>query len=287
MKKASIILLYAFIIILGTTSCYAKDSAHSAIQASGIIESENYLDHIFLVRPPGYIAVCNEKIFDIAAVAIIDSRLVPNIKIGEDFFVITESAAVIKGALKKLISCEHDFNVDNAAFGLLKFTKKIDWHRGDAYIAIKGINPSSDILGSIRPLTKDTERICLNMIRKHIPQNEDISIEFAARIALPASSKEYDFISVDHFDPDSYKQAGDKALNTTGFLFVKANNKRPILLQKNNITKVIGLTDLNKDGIFEVIVHASDGAYEGSYEVRFLDSKGFSETKKVLYHWMD
>lgn len=258
---------------------------------------DNILDNFFLIRSPDFLNQsdsldpCKEIQSGNVAILIIRPDVDSNkIKHGEEFYIIKDSSNVIKGIFKKIITnCNNLFNRDGISFGLLQLEKKIEWSSDlEALISIRGVKPYRDIIGTIKLLSENHGDEYLKIIKKHIPADEDtIIIEESVRLTMPGLSYKYDFMTVTHGKSGAYKEVGDNALITTGFLFIK-EGKFPRLLRKKDfdVASFISITDLDKNGIFEVTVH-SGTSYEGSYEVRFFDGENISDTKKVLYRWMD
>ena len=282
------VLLVFFIIIL------LQPNASGA----GQLRSENQLacllDSFFLVRPPGFFQLSRKEISKNTAAIIFSVENAGNIKTGDNFIVITKSSEIVKGTLNKIINpCPSPMNTDDAVCGELLLGKEIDWSKNSyddastaSLLAIKGKTLSQDVVGSIKPLSTDAIKTYGPILNKYT-KDYNYSYTEAVRILPPHSNVEYDFISLSYFNTIEYKTAGDKAIKYTSFLFRKDINKNILLLHDNKLQMILAVTDVNNDGIYEVLVYTSPDIYEGTYEVRLFNGTKFVGNSRELYSWID
>ena len=157
----------------------------------------------------------------------------------------------------------------------------------ESLLGVRGKYLSANAVGYLKKLPKNYAKKYLESIRKHLPANEEFYADEVISISLPNPKRTYDFISVIHHNIEEFKTAGDKADRWTSFLFIGSNKESKLLTKIEKLSSIIGITDLNGDGIYEVLITYNDSAYEVSYEIRLFDGKRISGTKRVLYYWMD
>jgi hypothetical protein len=215
------------------------------------------------------------------------------IKRGDDFFIISPSSKIVRGTIKETLhECEpYSFISDNVVLGLLSLDSAITWSTPEkALLGKRGKKPLPSQVGSLVPLRGETEKkTYLDMIRARIPTKEqmfprnDFSHE-VIKISSPRSVKEYIFATADHAELQEYLQLGDKALKSTGFLFVRRS--KTLLVEESYLTDVIAVTDLDDNGIYEMLIH-SGGYSSGKYEIWLFDGKKFTGAKRTIYKWID
>ena len=98
--------------------------------------------------------------------------------------------------------------------------------------------------------------------------------------------KQFLLVSVDRYVEKNLRLAGDQAIYPTGFVFSLENGNPRLLFAENYLSKILSISDLDSDGIYEVAVY-SGGWGDGSYVVRLFDGTTFLKDHIVLYHWMD
>lgn len=130
----------------------------------------------------------------------------------------------------------------------------------------------------------------LQIIKARVPMNEQIFTKdnflySFMKIALPRSGQEYVFSSVDHANLEEYIKLGEKALNSTGFLFLRKSPTPALLVEQSRLTGLISVTDLDDDGIYEMLIQSSSYAVV-TYAIWLFDGKKFTGTKRTIYEWM-
>lgn len=273
--KSSLALIVVFIIFCGVHISIAED--------------KTIFDHYFLIRSLDFLGTKfrESKLKGDHALAIIppetDQR---SINLGDEFFVITTNSVVVRGTVKKILeTCGYDGDISCA---LLHLNKKVKFsNASDSLLGVRGKYPSADMLGTLKKISKDYANRYSESIKKHLSSNETFYIDEAINISLPNSKIKYDFLSIVHHNQERFKTEGDKADEWTSFLFITGGKKPNLLIKNKKISSIIGIADLDKNGIYEVLLTYNNTPYEVSYEIRLFDGKKFSETKKVLYYWMD
>ena len=249
---------------------------------------DSLFENVFLVRPPEW-RNCDPKV-DAEAILIIrrDSDI-NSINDGDEFFIINHEGKIVKSILTRIIKdCEFSFNLHGVPLGFLQASEAIKWETEfDALLAIKDRRPSPNEIGSVTFKEKESvSKDFLDYIKQKIPPKEEFSVVKFASIFPPGSKTTYALARVTHFDPVNYETAGDKALASMGFLFSIGRKGRSLLLEGRDIPSILNITDLNQDGIFEVLAILG-GMYSASYEMLLFDEEKFSDAKKTLYQWAD
>lgn len=254
-----------------------------------VAEEKTIFDHYLLIRSIDYLgAEFHEgKLEGEGAVAIIPQENdQDSVKLGDEIFIITASSGIVKGTVTQILeACGYANEVSCA---LLRLNKKIGFDgASDSLLGVRAKYPSADSVGSIKKLPKDYANKYSESIRKHLSSGETFYIDEAINISLPNSKTKYDFLSVVHHNIERFKTEGDKDDEWTSFLFITDEKKSKLLTKTKKISSIIGIVDLDQNGVYEVLVTYNNSAYEVSYEMRLFDGKKLSETKKVLYYWMD
>ena len=252
------------------------------------------LDNFFLVRPPAFLELADKIMPAKTAAIIFPLDVFSTIKEGDTFSIITKSSAIVTGTVNKFINpCPSEMNTDAAACGELLLEKNIVWGKGyyddavsSSLLAVKGKALSNNNVGSFEPLQKNAVKQYEPAMKKYM-KGYTYSFGEAVRIVPPHSRKTYDFISLDYFKSEEYATLGDKAIEHTSFLFAVDNKKATLLLHDNALQRIIALTDVNGDGIDEVLVFVSSDIYEGTYEMRLFDGTKFIGESRELYTWID
>ncbi len=248
---------------------------------------EQLLDRFFLVRPSNYVGPCRSLSLREAIVIFRVGTHRKALTLGDEFFVIDPPSRLIRGVLTAIVKeCPWPaFIVDNVVLGLLTLDSPIHWiDSSDSTLGIKAPKPLPAQIGSIVPLTNKRElQRYLEIARARIPQNHKIygpDFWTAVRITIPRSKMEYVFVTVAHDDPQNPLHYGS---HWTGFFFIP-NRIVPVLVwQEAELERVISVTDLNDDGIYQILTRGP-GAH---YDVRLFDGKKLSEPLKTLYIWID
>jgi hypothetical protein len=203
-----------------------------------------------------------------------------------EFFVLPRPSGLTKGQLVEVISgCEEHEESNATPEGVLQLEREILWD-DDPVLAVKGQQPTPRQVGSVTPITDRAERKpYLDVIRGHLPREHEFYVRQAVRVAVPGSEASYIFVGAAHFKPEQERE-GEKSYRTTGFLFLPDARTPRVLVQEPGLGLVLGLTDLDGDGIAEVLVHDGEGL-AGQYNIRLFDGKTLSEPKISLYEWVD
>lgn len=252
--------------------------------------NKRLFDQFFLVRPAEWFGKCEGKLAEEAILIIGPGTKLTDIKAGDEFFIIKHSSGIVKGILTRIApSCAPSLGVDNLPMGLLKTEDEIDWGSSyDALIAIKGKALVPLQVGSVKHIKGDPEnKTYIDQIRSNIPITNKFNVEDIVRVTPPLSDRRYAFASVRYYNPKEYEIAGDNASKTAGFLFSIENKRQRLIIKINDLTRIFSITDLDKNGIYEVAGHNSEGCCGGSYEVRLFDGEKFYGARKMLYRWMD
>ncbi len=256
---------------------------------------EQLLDRFFLVRPSDFVGRCRKLSLREAIVIFRVGSHRKALTSGDEFFVVNSPSRLLRGVLTAIVQeCPPALLSDSVVLGLLTLDSPIQWRDSfDSTLGIRAPKPLPAQIGSVVPLTDKRERErYLKLVRARIPQKEEINgpdfwgdPQMAVRITLPRSRKEYVFMTVAHFEPGVYQQAGDKALQWTGFLFV-ASQMLPVLIwQEPGVDRVISVTDLNDDGIYQILTRES-GYPSAEYELRLFDGKTLTKPLKTLYQFI-
>lgn len=276
----------------GSTTSFSDSEAQGNAEGSVPVVSLNETDNnlmqlMYLVRPPDFLGSCSEITKEEAVLIIPPLANADEIKLGDKFTVITSASAVVEVTFKGLVeSCDALFNVDEVRFGILRLAKKIDWTAShDALLSIKKTRISPTMVGSIKQLSQERKKEFTALIKQYMSAEPRFEVVNVLQLRLPAFGKECFYIDVDHTDWKEYATLGDKASRTTGFYFSKKEDGWRLLM-KGDVPVVRSITDLNMNGIAEVLVHGG-GSYEGLYDVRLFDCDKFGRVGKILYRWMD
>lgn len=251
--------------------------------------NENALDSFFLLRFPKFLDTCGIELADRQAVLVI-SQGTPDgaIKVADVFSIIAENSDIVHGTIERVITtCEEaGMGIDKLSYGMLSLDKILTWpHAYTAYLAVKGASLRPGMVGSVKNLPRDLAEIYRDKIDEVLPDDEEFFVDEVNRLSLPGIGQEFDFISGSHHNNEEFKKSMDRADKSASFLFIKNGE---LLLRDDGIEGIIAITALNTKGIYAVLVRGGGRqAYEGTYEIRLFDGKKFSESKKVLYRWMD
>ena len=269
-----ILIFFLFHISFGYRNAYSQK-----LMAPGKMK-KNLLDHFLLVRSHDLVYwLCKEPARP-DAIAI----LKPNYHFmkREEISIISNASGILKGTVIYTIKqC-----IDDIPVGALEMDEPLEWRGLDrARLGIRGKKPSPDRIGSVKPHSDILKETKINkFIRSQIPLNEQLNIQNISIVLPPSSSKKYIFVHVSHFDPKIYKKAGDNAVTDIGFLFID-DTERTMVLKEQGLTKIYNITDLDKDGIFELLIFK--GGRGGTYEIWLFNGKEFTGEKKILYEAFD
>jgi hypothetical protein len=251
--------------------------------------SQDLLKRFFLVGAPewnDYDCVEHEKQPKADAVVFIDSDINPaTIHVGDPFFIVGNESKIVKGTVIKFwLSC------DSGRVGLLRLKEKIDWFMPGNWglLAFAQKKPSPDVLGSVTHLDDKSARRFRSIIEPQIPKHYtgrigDVNIS-AARFVPPGSSEEYLLVTATFFETKEGYEDPAKFSKYSGFLF-RHENKKMVLLEKvPGLVSINGITDLDRDRIYEVLVlvRSNDSYTETNVQMRLFNGKTLSESKRVM-----
>ncbi|MEK6551908.1 MAG: hypothetical protein AABZ54_00470 [Bacteroidota bacterium] len=246
-------------------------------------DSSDFFANAFLVRDPYFVDSCGAKTDANAVLIIREQKIFEKTDI---VYIITHSQGIIEATVTRILNgCEPFVEEDLA---LLYAPKKIEWLPGiDALIAIKGKKLSEGKIGIVKQYTLgEKERLFLIEIKKYLPKDDHVAIDNVLKFVLPDTKNEYIFIGISHFDPATYKNAGDKVLKNKGFIFSIKQGIPVLVLEEDDLTNIFTVSKLANNRVYEILVHSST-VYQGSYELRFFDGQKFLKDKIFLYQWMD
>lgn len=252
--------------------------------------SSALLDQFFLVRRPDYVSDCPVGTTRADAILVFNPSSAQT-PIGANYTILTKSGKFVKASILKNIDasgCGVFFENSDVSFGLLRAKQKITWaNEEDALVAIKSKKNAPPRLGKIMTSVDSTLKSkCVSMVEPLIPKSERFDVAVTIKIIAPDSNKKFLFLSVNHYDEENQKKAGDKAMGQTGFLFFIGPGLPQLLLKEDNLLNIFTISDLDGDGKYELMVY-SGGWGAGTYEMRIFDGKEFNKYKKVLYEWVD
>jgi hypothetical protein len=270
-----------FILLLFSSETFALSS-----------KSKESFDSFFLAHPAEWYGECKGKLEGQAVVIIRPDTDTKSLKKGDPFYIVTHSSGTVRGILTRLLPpCKPSLSIDRVSYGLLRMEGKVDWDSSyDSLLAVKAKRVLSDQVGSVKTLKEDDpeKEAYLNWIRPNIPENRDFEIDKVIRIITPgfkSCPKTYYFILIYHFIVKGERIIREP--ENRSFLFLKGRETPLLLRQDEFLSRILGITDLDKDGVYEVLVHHTVSENEGAYEMRLFDGKTFSEPQKILYQWMD
>ena len=221
------------------------------------------------------------------AMVIIDSKTArKTIRIGDPFFIVKNRSKLAEATLIKFFS-----SYLYGSVGLLRLKERVDWGtpgNGSAQLAFSKKKPSSDVLGSVTYLDKESSRQYLSMIKPHMPKHYgDVSLS-AIKIFPPRSSEEYLLVAVEFFETkEKYESAQNSdddrkdGSECTGFLFHQRAKEMVLLEQVPGLISIDGITDLDRDGVYEVLVYIG-GCWGGQSEMHLFDGKVLSKSKRIM-----
>jgi len=216
------------------------------------------------------------------AMVIIDSETGLNtLRIGDPFFIVKNESKIAEATLIKFFS-----SYRYGPVGLLRLKEKIDWAmpgNGDA-LAFAKKKPAPDTIGSVTYLDEKSQKKHLSWIEPYIPKHYgNIRIVNVARVIPPRSPEEYILINAEYYETkEKYESDQNNDWKTEyqsiGFLFHQKAKKMVLLEKVDGLSNIDGITDINRDGIYEVLVFTDS---TGS-EMRLFDGKALSESKRFM-----
>lgn len=207
-----------------------------------------------------------------------------SIQIGDRFQIITHKSGVMNA--KVIDKCKPSTYFQEGLF-VLRANDYIDWEGDyDALFAIKGDAIQPDQVGSasgIR-LNRLFRASVFDALKGRVPPTDTIVVESGTLLSPPNSTRLYLFVSIEHFNIENYRGAGDKAIASKGLLFEIRGSELPLLIAESGLESIFSISDVDNDGIWELLVH-SGGWGGGTYELRFFDGSKFTKSKLQLYEW--
>lgn len=265
-------------------------------QAGGDNPAKDFFDRLFIVGSPEKFSCEKNGVKTGATFKLPPDTDLSDFNWGDPFYLVknADAPALIKAKLVRLLSPCYENPI-----GLLETSEEIvwqpyqesDWNRSTLFLAIKGAAPPLERIGSVKKaqtmIVADLPPVDLaywNQMKPHIPEGRRLHLFEETVISPPNSKETYVEIGIGHSDPRNDEMGGDEGVFTR-FLFVREAAGPRLLLQGEEVPKVLAISDLDGDGLYEVLVDAVADNY-GSYEIRLFDGKGFSEPKRVLYKWV-
>ncbi|MDH4226814.1 MAG: hypothetical protein OEV59_03535 [Deltaproteobacteria bacterium] len=295
MQKTILVCIIFFLVV---PACYAEKAKSNKITNPTDQSTSDVLDLFFLVRSNDFLKEkgtaepCKETAIPNAATLTIRPGVgMEKLPIGTEFFIIDKDNKIIKGTLNKIAtSCENIFGEDNLHYGLLLLDGKIDWK--DDFVAaapaVMGIKPSAKNLGTVQNLSPNASKAYQKRIKKEIktkyPDVGYFDFDHAQRITIPGMQNRHEIIHVGfEKNYEKYTNLGDKA-GSASFIFSTKNNRFELIHWDYGNLEILGITDMDNDGIAELTVsdYASAG---GDYSVLLFDGKKILNKQKVLYNW--
>lgn len=236
-------------------------------------------EKFFLVGSPDFDYDCREKIERLKADAIV---LITSstTRIGDPFFIISAESNIIKGTLFKFFS-----SCDYGRIGLLRFKEKTDWPLRRSEGLAFAQKPSPDIVGSITRIDSKSARQYFSLIEPHMPKYYgDVSVG-AYRVVPPGSHEEYLLIDTNYYETEGHKADDDASF--AGFLFGQGAKGMDLLAYVPGLAHVYNITDIDRDGIYEVMVLArpEPANLDTQIQIRLFDGKTLSESKRVMVYF--
>ncbi len=262
--------------------------AYGLQESSDSNDLKALLKQFFLVRSTNYVDLQDDET-PMDAIIVLDKGYdsLKNI-LGQRFFVLFDSQQILKGDLSEIANRPLLFgNFGDYSIGRLRFDKRINW-QPDTYYNLLAVQGKPPPLSSIIQLKSHSEKSqvssYLKQIKSQLPTNNTYQLIATQQFSLNGSNKRYVFISVEHYDVEIYKTAGDKALNSMGFLFASVSTGAKLIEVMPYVNRLLGITDINRDGVFEFFV-STNAIYDGTYEILLFDGQRFLDIKRILYEW--
>jgi len=250
------------------------------------VQGESQIDlfkRFFVAISPETDYECEEELKKLKADAMvpIDSGTNPvTIRVGDPFFLVKNGSKIVKGTLIKFFSsCEF------GRVGLLRLKEKIIWTtRGNwDVLAFAQKKPSPDVMGSVTHLKIDEKLAIqyLSIIDPHMPKHYgDVSLS-AVKIFPPRSSDEYLFVAATFYKTKEV-YGDDRSYKFSGFLFRHGIKEMVFMEQIPGLISINGITDLDRDGIYEVLVLVHPDNKNPEAQMRLFNGNALSESKRVM-----
>jgi hypothetical protein len=205
-------------------------------------------------------------------------------RIGDHFQIVTHRSGVMSSTLVDTCKPERA-----SSRGMLLFRARdyLDWEGSyDALLAVKGQRLQSDQAGSVswirlNPLHRTA---VISALKGRIPESDTTIMGAGTIISPPHSTRLYLFVSVEHYDLQQYMGAGDKAIASMGLLFEILEKDLPLLTSERSLTNVYSISDIDNDGIWELLTQSGDWG-GGTYQLRFFNGSRFLIETLELYEW--
>jgi len=200
------------------------------------------------------------------------------VRVGDPFFIVKNESRIVTGTLIEFFSsCEF------GRVGLLRLKEK-DWaipENNGGTLAFAHTKPALDVLGSVKHLDEKSARQYLSMIEPKIPKYYgDVHIS-AVRFVPPRSHEKYLLVSSYFFETKEDYNDAIKSSNRSGFLFRLEGKEMVLLEQVSGLADITGITDLDSDGVYEVLVLIGSGCCS-TLEMRLFDGKVLSKSKRIM-----
>ena len=208
---------------------------------------------------------------------------------GEQFTIVTPGGKLFSAELTGSHPTDLVSNLAQYPVGKLKLKGKVNSYPPRTHmLAIRNEKPEAKLVGRVADVEKSESLYKMKRakIKDELPEEMQVSLPILQRIYAPGPEVNFLFTGVEYFDPEEYRKAGDHALQRTDYLFKLVSGKPTarIKMSDNLVSKVYSVTDLNKDGIWELLVGTNTG-FGGTYEIRLLNDEQLSVSRSKLYEW--
>ncbi len=208
--------------------------------------------------------------------------------VGDHFFIVRRSSHPIQGVLLEIRSPRAEeflTNETDYSVGVIRWQeplKEDDLFMGRV-LTYRGIALSTASVGDIREMK-------LNITNRVLKPGKHYVFE-QWEIQLPLSQGRCVFRVENWWDSGQNLEADPPSGNTEGILSCH-DKKEGAEIRETRLTHILSISDLDGDGIYEVLVHVETPDGEGRYEMRYFDGHKFLRTptgeiqSRVLYTYM-
>lgn len=210
---------------------------------------------------------------------------------GQQFTIVTQQGKLLEVTLTGGHPTDLVSNLARYPVGKLKLADKgnnYEFPSRSHLLAIQNEKPEARLVGRVADV--DESETLYKMIKEKIkgdlPEEMQLYLPTLQRIRASGAGVNFLFVGAEYFDPEEYRKAGDHALHRTCYLYkLKAGKPAaPIKMSDDLISEVYSVTDLNGDGVWELMVGTNTG-FDGTYEIRLLNQERLSASRAKLYEW--
>lgn len=247
------------------------------------------LDSMVLLRTPGVITNSENTNCEVLENedAVVPLSVSVDLQVGQQVAGLYGAGKIIKTEVTRIAQdCDGIFSpVDTLDFAMLRAQEPIRWTNETGWMAgVIGKEVSPDSIGDVSEIDDATAQKYLEKLRDRFPSGEHVAVDKAQRLQLPGNGMIFDFVSLVNFWPNQCKGI-DEECKQLAFLVRKSDDK-VILLNGLSITEIQSVSDMNSNGLFEIVAHETFGCCEGKYLALIFDGEKVIDVK-MLYHWMD